>query len=120
LMLVCSFFDKKYYSALNIYSEMPFWSALNFGVGYTGGSTSGWPDWAKGWWLSLGTFLKITQVAHILGLLFSSLRLYINFDKNELANFFHKLIWSPCSNSDYKSRRLLCCWAKLENCKFII
>jgi hypothetical protein len=24
LMLVCSFFDKKYYSALNIYSEMPF------------------------------------------------------------------------------------------------
>jgi hypothetical protein len=44
-------------------------------------------------------FGLFSEVAHILGLLFPLLRLFIGFDKNVLgdilSDFFHKLFWPP-------------------------
>jgi hypothetical protein len=49
---------------------------------------------------SLGSFLKVTEVAQIFGLPFPQYQLCINFDKNDwlgytLGGFFHKLTWPP-------------------------
>jgi hypothetical protein len=62
------------------------------------------PDWEKfAQWVIVyfGNAFIISEIAHIFGLLFPQLRLYINFDKNVLGyilgNLFHKLIRSPCS-----------------------
>jgi hypothetical protein len=59
-----------------------------------------WPDWAY-WdivYITLGSFLKITEVAQIFVILFRRLKCCINLDKNGLGyilkDFFHKLIWS--------------------------
>jgi hypothetical protein len=41
-----------------------------FGVTVQG---SGWPDWANGRWFVLGRYKKITEAAHIFGLLYSTL-----------------------------------------------
>jgi hypothetical protein len=53
---------------------------------------------------SLGSFLKIKEVAKICGVLFPRKKLCgINFDKSELGNIlsiFCKLIWSPCCQRD--------------------
>jgi hypothetical protein len=46
----------------------------------------------------LGRFLKITEAAQIVGLLFPRDKLCINFDKKSVGlhfrRFFHKPIWS--------------------------
>jgi hypothetical protein len=41
-----------------------------------------------GWLFTLGSFVKITEVANIIGLLFPTLKLCINFQKMDWATFW--------------------------------
>jgi hypothetical protein len=46
-----------------------------------------------GWWFTLGSYLKITKVAHIFDLLSSTDEKWAVL---HFGRLFHKLVWSSC------------------------